>query len=110
MRNRDTSDEKIVAARQVYNSKQLYIRRLEKEHAVDTAQVTQFDRSLAQALEQAFVSYTHCLRLGDTYDTQVVYRLIALWFNHYAAAPCQYNATGRHSSASLGCATSCEYL
>ena len=93
MRNRDTSDEKIVAARAVYNTKLQYIRRLEKELAVDTQQNQQFDKSLSHALEQAVLNYCHCLRHGDMYDTQVVYRLIALWFNHYAHAPCQQQHT-----------------
>jgi hypothetical protein len=57
---------------------------------VDTLHNQQFDKSLAHALEQAFVNFAHCLRLGDDYDTQVVYRLIALWFNHYAEAPCEF--------------------
>lgn len=90
LRARDSTEEKIISARQVFMSKQLYIRRLEKEHAVDAQQNQLFDRSLAQALEHAILNYANCLRDGDKFDTQVVYRLIALWFNHYAAAPCHH--------------------
>lgn len=98
MRARDSSDEKIIAARHVLQSKQNYIRRLQKEHDIDAQQHQQFDRSLAQALEQAILNYALCLVHGDRYDTQVVYRLLALWFNHYADAPCQHN-THAHTQA-----------
>ena len=86
LRTRDSTDEKLLAAKAVYSSKQMYIRRLEKEHQVDALQIQQLDQSLSKALEQAILNYAECLKHGDRYDTQVVYRLIALWFNHYATA------------------------
>ena len=89
LRSRDLTDEKAVAARAVYQSKQNYINRLIKEHAVDEKQKLQFEHSLSHALEQAMINYAQCLIHGDRYDTEIIYRLIALWFNHYANTPCQ---------------------
>jgi hypothetical protein len=68
-------------------SKQQFVLRFKKEHGLDAEQHAQFDQSVANSMEKAVENYAAAMNYSENEpeDSHCLYRLIALWFNHYAA-------------------------
>jgi ataxia telangiectasia mutated family protein len=66
---------------------QFFLVGLEKEYKMDEDELKHFETNLYSSLEKAVEQYTECLRSGDQYNSVVVYRLVSLWFTHYAHRP-----------------------
>jgi hypothetical protein len=63
--------------------KRSLVLRLEKEHEADETEYVRQEAEVAEYLEKALLNYADCMRLGDAYDADVLYRLISLWFTSY---------------------------
>lgn len=65
----------------------IHINRLAHEYNLDLEEQQAFEANVQNSLQAAIEHYCQCLALGDLYDKEVVYRLVALWFPHRDQIP-----------------------
>jgi len=62
----------------------IHYQRLKLEYDLDVEEQRKFSENVHTSLQQSVEQYCECLITGDEYDSEVLHRLVSLWFTHHA--------------------------